>query len=102
MVGSGNYTNMFPILKKYNIPATIFVVENLLDTTEYFTWENAKEMYDSGLVKIHTHGKKHIDYSKLSKNELIFQINSAHEKLEEVLEDDILKIFAYPSRKIYS
>ena len=102
MDGNGNYTNMFPILKKYNIPATIFVVEELLGTKQYFTWKNAKEMYDSGLVKIHTHGKRHIDYSKVSKSTLISQLNSAHEKIETVLEDDVLKIFAYPSRPIYS
>lgn len=95
----GNYTEMFPILKKYNIPATIFVVEELIGTPSYFTWDNAKEMYNSGLVKIHTHGKRHINYSSVSKNILVSEIDSAHKKLEYILDDKLLKVFAYPSGK---
>ncbi|RBW67592.1 polysaccharide deacetylase family protein [Bacillus taeanensis] len=56
---TSNYTAAFPILKELNMKATIYVVVNtvgkLLDKYPHFTWEEAKEMYDSGLVEIQSH-----------------------------------------------
>lgn len=95
----GCYTEAFKVLKKYNVPATIFIVEELVGTNGYFTWEEAKEMYDTGLVKIHVHGKKHIDYSNVKKETIIADYNHTHEKIEEVLGEKIQKIMAYPAGK---
>lgn len=60
-----NYTYAYPILKKYNIKAAIFIIgwsvgknfneESLTSITEHFTWEQAREMYQSGLVEIQSH-----------------------------------------------
>lgn len=93
----GCYTEAFNVLKKYNVPATIFIVENLVGTDGYFTWDEAKEMYDTGLVKIHVHGRKHIDYSNVNKNILVSDYNHTHNKIEEVLGDKVQKIMAYPA-----
>lgn len=93
----GNYTEAFDILKKYNVPATIFIVENLVGTESYFTWEQAKEMYDSGLVKIHVHGRKHISATGYSKEKLIEDYNHTHELIEEKLGAKVQKIMAYPA-----
>lgn len=93
----GCYTEAFNVLKKYNVPATIFIVEELVGTNGYFTWDEAKEMYKTGLVKIHVHGRKHIDYSKVNKETLIADYNHTHNKIEEVLGEKIQKIMAYPA-----
>lgn len=93
----GNYTEAFDIIKKYNVPATIFIVENLVGTEGYFTWEQAKEMYDSGLVKIHVHGRKHISATGYSKEKLIEDYNHTHELIEEKLGTKVQKIMAYPA-----
>ena len=93
----GNYTEAFEIIKKYNVPATIFIVENLVGTESYFTWEQAKEMYDSGLVKIHVHGRKHISATGYSKEKLIEDYNHTHELIEEKLGAKVQKIMAYPA-----
>jgi len=95
----GCYTEAFTVLKKYNVPATIFIVNNLVGTDGYFTWGQAKEMYDSGLVKLHIHGKSHIEYSSVSKEKLISDYTSAHEELEKNMGDKIQKIMAYPAGK---
>ncbi len=53
-----NYTNAFPILKKYNIKATIFLNTRYVGRdASYLGWKEIREMYESGLVdfQLHTH-----------------------------------------------
>lgn len=62
---TSNYTLAYPLLQKYEIPAAIFLVgihvgaETYRDTdiaiTPHFTYAQAREMLDSGLVDIQSH-----------------------------------------------
>lgn len=59
-----NYTYAFPIIKKYKVKTTIFIVAKTVGQTTgnpHFTWEQAKIMQQSGLVNIHSHTYSH-DY----------------------------------------
>ena len=56
-----NYTNVFPLLKKYNIKASIFVATGLMGLNSFpgidnfiphFGWSQAQEMVESGLANI--------------------------------------------------
>lgn len=54
-----NYTNAYPILKKYGFQATIFVITDFLDRyPNYITWNQAKEMQNNG-IKIASHTLQH-------------------------------------------
>ena len=56
-----NYTNAFPLLKKYNMKATIFLNTAYIGTDpEYLNWEEIKEMYESGLVDFQLHTHSHL------------------------------------------
>ncbi len=39
-----NYTNAFPVLKRYGIPATVFVVIDKIGRKGYLTWKQIREM----------------------------------------------------------
>lgn len=55
-----NYTELFPILQKYNARATIFVVTGIVDyNPRSLTSEQIKEMSESGLVSIQSHTATH-------------------------------------------
>ena len=95
----GCYTDAFPVLKKYNVPATIFVVNTLVGTEDYFSWEQAKEMYSTGLVQIHCHGYNHSEYSSVGKEKLISDYTKSHQEIEEHMGEKIQKIMAYPAGK---
>lgn len=92
----GNYLYAFDIVKKYNIPINIYVVDDLVGTPGYFNWEQAKEMSDTGLVSINTHGKTHIFYNKENKETLVKHIEYAHDNIEKNLGKSVTKVFTYP------
>ena len=61
-----NYEYAYPILKKYGMVATIFVIGSTVGDTEHykdtdypitphFSYEQAKEMVDSGVISIQSH-----------------------------------------------
>lgn len=62
---SSNYELAYPILKKYNMKATIFVIGVSVgkdkykssdnNITPHFSYEQAREMIDSGLIDIQSH-----------------------------------------------
>jgi len=62
---SSNYKYAFPILKELNMKATISVIgwsvgrskhmDNTRSITPHFSWDDAKEMYESGLIDIQAH-----------------------------------------------
>ncbi|MBO8168569.1 MAG: polysaccharide deacetylase family protein [Thermoanaerobacteraceae bacterium] len=57
-----NYTHAYPILKKLNMKAMISVIGNLVGVEggtplaySHFDWEEAREMYNSGVIDIQPH-----------------------------------------------
>ncbi|MBR6033889.1 MAG: polysaccharide deacetylase family protein [Clostridia bacterium] len=91
-----NYYNAFPILKKYNIPAAIYVVDDLVGTDGYFNWEQAEEMSRSGLISIFSHGRTHIFYDKESVETLISDVEIAYENIEKHVGKAKIRVFTYP------
>jgi len=92
----GVYENAFPIAKKYNIPMTSFVINYNVGTPGYFTWEQAKEMQDSGLVEICSHSLQHIEYDKVTPEELEKDITTSLAEIKDKLQADTKNVFCYP------
>ena len=62
------YTNAYPLLKKYELPFTIFVSCSLLDTEGYITTEMLKEMASCAFCTVGSHGWKHDYFYKFNDN----------------------------------
>lgn len=81
-----NYTELFPLLQKYNCKATIFVITDMIGVHEkYMTWEQAKEMADSGLVSIQSHTASHPNLDELTREEQAVELNRSFDAIFEHL-----------------
>ena len=95
-----NYEYIYPILQKYNVKASIFVVTDKvgkeIDGIKYLGWDECLEMQSSGLVEIFSHSKRHVFYDKLSARAIHDDVIESYKVIEEKLGNKKLKVFAYP------
>lgn len=53
------YNIAFPLLNKYQLRATAFLVPLFINTPGWITWEQAKEMSDSKIIEFQSHTLEH-------------------------------------------
>ena len=95
-----NYEYIYPILKKYNVKASIFVItdrlEKEIDGKKYLGWNEYIEMQNSGLVEIFSHSKRHVFYDKLPVKIIHDDVVESYKIIEEKLGNKYFRVFAYP------
>lgn len=94
-----NYTLAYPIYKKYNIPATLFVSPYYMqqeNTDRHFGFNAAREMEASGLIDIESHGYNHTPFTHLSLRDVKYHISISKGILEQNLGKRDTFTFAYP------
>ena len=103
-----NYKYVFPVLKKYNIPASIFLATNYIGKTmelggvelPMMTKEQIKEMYDSKLVYFGSHTHNHVYFTELkSHEEAENDLKECNRVFEKILGYKP-KYFVYPKGRI--
>lgn len=93
-----NYTTAFPILKKYDLKANIFIITSTVDKNPaYLTSEQMKEMESYG-IQMASHTATHRDLDSLSYDEQYKELAESKTFLENLLGRPIDYI-AYPSGK---
>ena len=92
-----NYTNAFPILKEFNMNATIFVISSYLNRDLYLTSEEIKEMSDYGL-DIESHTVSHVKLSTLPYEAQLKELKNSKETIENITDKPVISI-AYPEGK---
>ncbi len=59
------YTEMFPILQRFQIPVTLFVYTDAISyESDALTWAEIEEMLKSGLVDVQSHTCSHPEFDK--------------------------------------
>ena len=91
-----NYTNMFPLVKKYNIKVTIYMIGYKIDKPGYLTSEQIKEMSDSGLVQFGSHTLDHPSLIGLSEQGVRDQFAGTSWLISEITGKPVTTV-AYPS-----
>jgi len=89
-----NYNNAFPILKEFNMNATIFVISSYLNRDLYLTSEEIKEMSDYG-IDIESHTVNHFKLSTLSYNDQLKELKDSKEAIGNITEKPVISV-AYP------
>jgi peptidoglycan/xylan/chitin deacetylase (PgdA/CDA1 family) len=88
------YADMFPLIRKYQIPVTLFIYPSAISNASYaMTWKQLREMKKSGLVDIQSHTYWHPNFKKdrrrLSpsayRESVDMQLRKSKEKLEKEL-----------------
>lgn len=90
-----NYINAYPILKKYNFKAAIFVITDMVDKESFYLTSNQlKELQKNG-IDIESHTATHENLSELSFDAQLKELNTSKNYLENLLSKKI-KYLAYP------
>ncbi len=85
---------MFPLVKKYRLPVTLFIYPSAISNAPYaMTWEQLGEVVKSGLFDLQSHAYWHPDFKKekkrLSPEEywkfVDMQLTKSKERLEQKL-----------------
>ncbi len=59
------YTDMFPLVKKYRIPVTLFIYPSAISHASYaMRWEQLRELKDSGFFDFQSHTYWHPNFKK--------------------------------------
>jgi peptidoglycan/xylan/chitin deacetylase (PgdA/CDA1 family) len=92
-----NYTHAYPIFKKYNVPATVFVA---IDYTkrDYGLNEDEIRIMQKGNITFGAHTITHSVLADLDRQSASLEIAGSKSALEEVLGEEV-KYFAYPYGK---
>ena len=89
------YTDAYPLLKKYNMKATIYVISQFLNRPNYLTIDQLKELAASPLITVGGHTQHHVSLPNVSLNEAKIEIFGSKTDLEKLLGIKINQ-FAYP------
>lgn len=91
-----NYIVVFPLLKKYNVKATVFIIADMIGKESYLSESQIIEMYDSGLVSFQSHTLKHENLLNLTKEELTNDLRLSALRIKDILGYDV-KAISYPN-----
>jgi peptidoglycan/xylan/chitin deacetylase (PgdA/CDA1 family) len=88
------YTDMLPLIRKYNVPVTLFIYPSAISNASYaMTWEQLRELKKSGLADFQSHSYWHPNFKKDKKKmtpaeyekSVQMQLRKSKEKVEKEL-----------------
>jgi peptidoglycan/xylan/chitin deacetylase (PgdA/CDA1 family) len=90
-----NFTVALPLLEKYELPMTLFIVAGFVGRRGYLTQEDVWTLASHPLVTIGSHGFWHRHFTRLSEKEARVELQESKKLLEEITNTEI-DLLAYP------
>lgn len=92
-----NFTTAYPILCRYSVPATIFLVTSLLSETptSFLSWSDIHEMQRSGLIDFGAHTHRHLCLTSLKLADVQMELKTCKYVMEDKLGQTVTT-FSYP------
>ena len=91
----GQYKWAYPLLKKYGMPATFFIIVNNVGQAGFLTWAQIKEMSEGGMV-IGSHALSHPYLSALDDEQLRKEVVDSKSIIEEKIGRRV-NLLSYPA-----
>lgn len=79
-----DYKIAYPILQKHGLSGIFFILLGNIGKKEYLQKNHIMEL-SSNNMKIGLHGRNHVNWSKLNKNDLVDEIITAKKELENMI-----------------
>jgi peptidoglycan/xylan/chitin deacetylase (PgdA/CDA1 family) len=89
------YTDVLPVLRRYGLVATFYIVTNFVGQPGYMTWEQLTELRDAGM-EIGSHTVSHPDLTIQDWETASFEIAQSKADLEQHLNINVTS-FCYPT-----
>ncbi len=96
-----NYTELFPLLQKYQIKATVFIIGNALGMSHKMTAEQVAEMSKSDLITVQSHGYTHHDMDVMGEEELDYELGETWRVITRIT-GKIPSVLCYPTGRYSS
>ena len=91
-----NYTDMFPILKKYGAKATVFLISEMIGNDGYLNADQIVEMASSGLVSFQCHTAHHVDLAYQDADTMRSEFSASIDKIVSLTGRPV-RALAYPA-----
>lgn len=91
-----NYVFAYPILKRYGLKATIFLISGRVETPRHLNWSEIEEMRLSGLVDFGAHTESHRDLTTLTDAQQTEEIAGSKQAIEAHIDAPVVA-FDYPA-----
>ncbi|MDD5285511.1 MAG: polysaccharide deacetylase family protein [Desulfuromonadaceae bacterium] len=98
------YTEMLPLVKKYNVPVTVFIYPSAVSNAKYaMTWDQIRELKKSGLFDLQSHTYWHPNFKRDKKKmkpeeyekSVVTQLTKSKAKIEKELGGKV-EMLAWP------
>lgn len=92
------YKNVFPLLQKYNLRATVFIVTDHIGMKDYLSWDFVRALQAGGFMDFESHTMSYKDLTTLKGDKLWNEIYGSKQAIEWALKKPA-KFIAYPDGK---
>ncbi len=90
-----NLTIALPLLEKYQLPMTLFVVAGFVGRENYLSPDDLREMAKHPLITIGSHGLWHRNFATLSRKDARFELLESRRRLRNLINAEV-DLLAWP------